>query len=401
MNRRREAPPIPLWIIYTSCALILSGVQVVLPSLPAIQDRLGLGNAEVSLLITMYVVPSVLAAVPLSVAADRVGRRPILVAALAGFGLGGVYLLFRHSFVDLLAVRALQGICFAPVIPLGITLIGDHLSGPVQVAAQGKRVMSMNAANAALPVAGGALAALTWWAPFAIQALTLPLAMAAFRLLPADPARPQRAGVSSILRNTMERPLLPIHATAFLRFFLRYGLLTYLPILLAQQLNLTAYPIGLVLGAAAMAGTLGAAVTSRLSVRRSPAMLLAGGLAGISAGFLGIAATGWLPAVVGAVIVYGFADGVFTVVHASVLTESVPATVRASMVGVTGGMKNLGQAIGPSAMALLALVAPLGAAFAAFGGVSLLSVGVTRLVRLNPGNQATPIDPLDNHEVSD
>jgi len=372
----------PLWLVYASSALILSGIQAMLPVLPALQQELDLSDSQVSLLITVYVLPSALFAIPITATADRVGRRPILVWALAIFGLGGGYLVFRHTFAELLVVRAIQGLCFAPVIPLGITLIGDHLSGPSQVSAQSKRVVAMNIGNAFLPAASGIVGTVAWYAPFAIQTFTLPLALAAFRQLPGKQATAAYTQVTirSALRTTLKKRLLPIHATALLRFFFRYALLTYLPILLAQRFGSSTTTIGLVLGATAAAGTVGAGSAARLATRIPLITLLTAGFLGIGVGLVGVATAAILAPVIMATVVYGLSDGVFTVVHASLLTEAVPRKARASMVGVTGGMKNVGQLLGPSFVGLVLLLVPLGAAFAVLGAMSLASMSLARVI---------------------
>ena len=129
----------PVWLTILASGVILTGIQPILPALPEMQRELGLSDSEISLVTSMYFLPSVLLAFPTGLLADRFGRRSVFVVSLVVFGLCGLALSFTRSFAAICAVRALQGSAFAAVHPLSITMIGDARSGAEQVTVARKK----------------------------------------------------------------------------------------------------------------------------------------------------------------------------------------------------------------------------------------------------------------------
>ena len=155
------------WMAHLGGMAVLSGVQLISPALPAMAERFALSQSELSLVISVYLIPATLASVPAGLLADRIGRRWVFGGGLCLFGLASLFLPLaaQYSFGALLVMRFLQGLGFAPAFPLTITILGDLYKGPALVSAQGRRAVMMHVADGGYPILGGILVGLSWLAP--------------------------------------------------------------------------------------------------------------------------------------------------------------------------------------------------------------------------------------------
>ncbi len=360
-------------VVIAAPIVVLSGMQLMLPVLPVMQTALGLSDSEISLVSSAYLLPGVLMAIPAGIIGDRFGRRVIFGWSLILFGSGGTWLLMSHDFVTILVVRLFQGVAFAAILPLAITMIGELWATHGQLRNQGMRVIGMNAGNVGWPIIGGIVAASAWYAVFAFQILAIPIGVAALRLLPRDTPN-RRAGPGSHRHGLFEvmrtRQALIVEGTAFLRFLLRFGFLTYGPILLVSRQNLSALSTGLLLGASALCATITAAVTGRLAGWVPPSRLMATSGVGMAVGLVLLAVGGY--GSLAGPLIYGLADGVFAVTHSGFMTQAAPRSARATFVATTGAIKNVGKFLAPSLMVGLLLVMSLNVAFVALALLALM-----------------------------
>lgn len=355
---------------------ILTGVQAILPTLPLLQQALGLSAAQVSFVMSAYLLPSVVLAIPAGLLVDRIGRREVYAAALTVFGLAAIPQLDEPSFLLLITMRMVQGAAFAAVLPLTITLIADVRHGAEHVSAQGLRSVVLSGADALLPALGGLLAGVAWSAPFALQLTCLPVALLAWVWLPpgersAPSPRPYRADIGGVLR---EPGIAALQLLGMVRMFLKFAVLTYFPLLAAATLELPPAAVGALLAASALAGTAASALSGRI-VRGVGAYLplvaallvTAGALAGISVG-RGVVL------VAGALLAWGAADGLLGVLQGSLAADAAPAAVRGGFIAVTGTARNLGKFLAPLAMGGLVALVPISTAFLLLGAVAGLAV---------------------------
>lgn len=97
-------------------ALALGGFVTILTEalpaglLPQMSAGLGVSEALVGQLVTAYALGSLLAAIPLTLATQGVNRRPLLLAAIAGFALANTVTALSSSFALTLVARFLAGI---------------------------------------------------------------------------------------------------------------------------------------------------------------------------------------------------------------------------------------------------------------------------------------------------
>jgi MFS family permease len=363
-----------LLLSHAGGVMSLAGLQAAIPGLPLVQDALDLSDSQTALIVSAYLLPSVVFAVPAGFLADRFGRRVLFVGAFTLFGLAGAATLLADSFSALLLTRMVQGAAFAAVLPLSITMLGDVVSGARQVRQQGLRAILIAAGDMLWPLIGGALAVLSWSAPFASSILALPLAALAWRWLDAAPAQmPKPVTLRQLGATLATRIGLAVQAAGFLRFLFKYALFVLTPLLLHQRGFSTLF-ISAVLAASA-AAAMGAAALCPVALRWVPASaLLRAGLVVFAGAFFVVPAVGEPVLIVAALLAFGLAEGTFSVLSNSMLLASVDDVRRATFVSVAGAIKNSGKFLAPTVLSLMVLAMSLESAFVAVGCTALAAV---------------------------
>ena len=138
------------------------GAQGISPALPEVQKHFDISNSQVGLITAAYMLPGVLMAIPLGWAADRWGRRVVFGWTALLYGAAGAAQALSPSFDTLLLLRVVQGIGYAGLMPLSVTLIADAFTSAEQVKAQASRQVSLALSEFVLPIVGATLAAVSW-----------------------------------------------------------------------------------------------------------------------------------------------------------------------------------------------------------------------------------------------
>lgn len=115
------------------------GTAVLSPVLDLLIEPFGTSTANIGLMISFFTAPPILVIPIAGLLADRYGRKPIIVASLALFGVAGSAIALTTNFHLVLALRLLQGMGFGGLTPLLITSIGDFYTGSEEVTAHGIR----------------------------------------------------------------------------------------------------------------------------------------------------------------------------------------------------------------------------------------------------------------------
>jgi len=153
------------------------GVAPLSPILDALTQPYGVSETRVGLMLSAYAAPGILF-IPLArVQADRYGRRPVMIAGLLVFGAAGSALALTPDFGYALGLRFLQGIGYAAIIPVSITVVGDLYAGTTETTAQGLRFSFTGLSQTVFPPVTGLLVLVGWQYPFAIYLLSFPVAL--------------------------------------------------------------------------------------------------------------------------------------------------------------------------------------------------------------------------------
>ena len=378
--------------VLASTLLAPLGVPLVAPALPVVRDVFGLTDAEASLLVSAYFVVGILVSPFVGLLADRVGRKRVLVPALAVFSLSGLAGYAAPDYAALLALRAVQGTAAAALFVTTVTIIGDAFEGTRRNAVLGANVAALSVGAAVFPVLGGALVAVSWNTPFLAYALGLPVALFAHLALeePAREAADVRSSNARDARNardatdaataagdersptptaeghrvgylrgaaaTLTLGTLALLGTAFLTEFLLFGtLVTALPFLLTATYGLTPLAVGLTLTAAEAGSVVAAAASGRLARTLSNGWLVTLGFACYGAALIGVYLAPSPAFVALAVAVFGAGLGVSMPAVDAAVSERVPAAYRAGLLGLRNSTTFLGRASGPVAFTAAAV----------------------------------------------
>ena len=153
------------------------GTALLSPVLDSLVDPFGTSATQVGLMMSFFTAPPIVV-IPLAGAlADRVGRKPIIVGSLLLFGAAGTAIAFTTEFTVVLGLRLLQGAAFGGLTPVIITSIGDLYGGTREATAQGLRFTGSGVAQTVFPLVAGVLVGVGWQFPFAIYALSFPIAV--------------------------------------------------------------------------------------------------------------------------------------------------------------------------------------------------------------------------------
>lgn len=370
---RPERQPVAL-IIYAVSTLTLLGASGISPVLPVLMGALELTEPQAGLVMTVYTLPVIFVVPVVGWLADRVGRRPPLVVGLFVFGLAGALVFFTTDFRTILALRLVQGIGYSAVSPLTITLLGDLFADDAEAGAQGLRVVSVNLGGFVFPIVTGALAALAWNVPFLLFLLAVPAGLLVLWRLPEvaprtdgdEEVRPEGTHARAVLQAVGKPIIAGTLALGFTRFFMTYGVFTFLPLLITDH-GIGVGTVGVVIGSISGVKVL-VASQSRRSFNLGPAgIVMAGALLASGVMVATFAAAGTLVAFLLIAGVYGLSEGVIAPLQKSALTQNAGGSVRASVISVNAVLKNTGKTAAPVVLGVVISARGLGEAFLSLG----------------------------------
>jgi len=283
-----ENPPTQSWkrnlyVIWVAELVAIAGFSVALPFLPYYVQELGVtdpGQVEIwsALLFTSQAITMAIFAPIWGSLADRYGRKPMVVRAM----FGGAVLLSAMGFVrnvqQLAILRALQG-CVTGTVPAATTLVASSVPRRRSGYALGLLQVAIYSGASVGPLLGGLVAdALGYRAAFWVTATLLFVASLCVFFLVEERVEPSRKkedspsggfrqGLALVLRS---RALLIMFGT---RIVTNFGLRIMGPMLplFVQSLmpgqERVASVTGLITGAQAATGALGAVVMGRVGDR--------------------------------------------------------------------------------------------------------------------------------------
>ncbi|HEH9395052.1 TPA: MFS transporter [Aeromonas salmonicida] len=356
-------------------ALALAGFVTILTEalpaglLPQISAGLGISEALAGQFVTLYAIGSLMAAIPLTAATQGFRRRPLLLAALAGFVIANTFTTFSSSYALTMVARFLAGVSagllWALLAGYAARMVPEHQKGrAIAIAMVGTPL----ALSLGVP-AGTFLGNLVGWRMcFGIMSLLALVLMIWVRVKVPDFAG-QAAGKRFTLRHVFSLPGMRSVLFVVLAFVLAHNILyTYIaPFLTTAGMAERTDLVLLVFGIASL---LGIWIIGVLIDRYLRVLTLTGTtLFGLSALALGVA--GDVPAVVyAAVAAWGLAfGGAATLFQTAIVkTAGDAADVAQSMLvtawnmaiaggGIIGGilLDRLGvAAFSPALMVLLA-----------------------------------------------
>lgn len=159
--------------LYVPSFFIFLGMSLVSPILPIYARSYGVSYALASLAISMYAIGRFIADIPTGIAADRFGRKPIMVLGTILLTVTSFLNALASSFWEFLSYRLIQGVGSSMWMTGRTALLADMLKPEERGRVMGYFQAFMLIGSSAGPTIGGIVAAI--WdlrAPFYFYALT-------------------------------------------------------------------------------------------------------------------------------------------------------------------------------------------------------------------------------------
>lgn len=373
-----------MFTLISLTALSTLTLNMFLPSLVNMARDFDTDYAFISISVSGYLAVTAFLQILIGPLSDRVGRRPVMIAALAIFVLASVGCLLATDLRLFLFFRMLQGVAIAGSV-LAPAIVRDTHSAQGAAGKLGYIAMAMAVVPMLGPVAGGVLDTLFGWrSAFAVFTF---LGFALLVLVWLDLGETRAAPNKSRDRPFAAQVKL-LKSGRLLGYSLCmafstggfYIFLTGAPLVGRAVFSTSAATLGFYIGSITAGFFLGSFLAGRLAPGRSLAgMMVAGRIvacAGLSAGIV-LAAMGYVHEVTffGATIFVGIGNGI-TMPSSSAGAMSINPELAASAAGIAGAMVvGLGAiltavtgmivAASPTTITLLALM--LASSFAGLG----------------------------------
>jgi DHA1 family bicyclomycin/chloramphenicol resistance-like MFS transporter len=118
-----------LWMMAMLMALNAFGIDAILPALDALAADLSVSGNDRQFVIGVYLLTGGLGSLVPGALADRFGRRPILLGAVAVYIVLSILSAVAPSYDALIAIRAVQGFFAAGIVALPPAIIRDRVGG--------------------------------------------------------------------------------------------------------------------------------------------------------------------------------------------------------------------------------------------------------------------------------
>jgi MFS family permease len=357
-----------------ACAFYLS-FYLLLPTLPLYARDLGIPESRIGLIIGFFALSSMIVKPVAGWAADRYGRRPLMLVGAALFLASSLLYPWSRSVAALLVVRLLHGAGMG-LYPTGsAATVADIAPAARRGEAMGLWGAAASIALATGPLAGVEISTRLGFPP--LFGLSAVIALGALIMVPAiRETLPARTTAPFTLESLMSGAVLHPCLVVFC-LMATYGLqVSFLPIhAQAQGTNPGLFFLVLALVVALVRGAAG-----RLSDRvgRAPVAAAGLGLTTASLAVLAMAGGPWPLALAG--LLYGLGFGAAQPVLMAWAVDLVPAVDRGRAMGTFYAALELGISVGAIGSGYMAARMGFPAVFAAGAALSLAgaAIAVTR-----------------------
>jgi MFS transporter, DHA1 family, multidrug resistance protein len=390
----REALPAQtrrvLFLLAASIALMMTGYGIVLPVFAKRLGELGSGVAALGLMSMGFAFAQFLLSPFLGTFADRFGRKPLILLALAGEVIANSAFVLAPSTGWYIAIRLFQGAITAGLLPAVLGVVADVVPEQQRARWTGIVMGSYGAGFIFGPAIGGFL--FDHWgfaAPFAVSAALALIALSlAFVLVPetrsalAGAQQQPSVGLQGSLAS-LPRPLSLFTVLLLLDFIATFGFAFIEPQMmfyLYNHLLLTPTQLGIIVGGYGLAMLIGQAGLGQLSDRygRKPLIVLGLLLSGtFYPGLIFLQQFGWLFVVA---VVSGIGGALVSPALSAAYLDIAAPEHRSQVMGIREASVALGGVIGPLLVAVVSLWMPPQGIFAIAGGVTLGAVLLAVLV---------------------
>ncbi|OOC05619.1 MFS transporter [Amycolatopsis azurea] len=296
--------------VLAAAALTIMAAAVIAPSLPAMKTVFA-GTPGAGLLVKLALTVTSLAiaiSAPFSgLAADRLGRRPLLVTGLVLYAISGTAGFFVDDLYLLLVTRAVLGLAVGGIMTAVSTLITDWFSGQSRASFLGLQQAFASLGGVVFLPLAGVLAATDWHAPFWIYSASAIVAVFAIVSL-REPRRSVPAPASDGGKTALPGHILGVYVLALVATLVFYMAPTQLPFLL-EGFGSGPAVIGAVVAGSTLTSVAGALAFPRLRRRLSSTAITTLSVALLGAGWLLVGTADTVVQVLAGLLVGGLGVG--------------------------------------------------------------------------------------------
>jgi DHA1 family multidrug resistance protein-like MFS transporter len=180
-------------ILSFTLVVVMLGYGIIMPILPFYVEALGASGWEMGLLTASSAFMQMIFAPIWGSLSDRVGRKPVLLIGIFGYGLTMLLFGLATSLWMLFVARGLNGVLSSATMPTSMAYISDHSTEKERGGRMGQLGAAMGIGMILGPALGGSLASFSLSTPFfAASAMCIVALLLVWRVLPESLAPEQR-----------------------------------------------------------------------------------------------------------------------------------------------------------------------------------------------------------------
>jgi DHA1 family tetracycline resistance protein-like MFS transporter len=385
---------------------MMTGYGIVMPVFAKRLGEFGSGVEALGFMTMAFAIAQFLLAPFMGTLADRFGRRPLILVALAGVVIANLAYLLVESTGAYIAVRFFQGAITAGLLPAAMGVVGDIM--PEQQRAQWVGILmgSYSAGFIFGPALGGFL--YDHWgfaAPFSLSA-----GLALLGLLSAIWMVPETRFIAAQPQATSQRPTLPkpdllaslprplyLLATLLLLDFVTVFAFAFMEpqmvFYLYDELGFSTTQFGLIVGGYGLAMVAGQTILGRLSDRFGRRPLIALGFSLNLLFYLGMTLVHDFGLMFVVAVVAGLGGSLLAPALSAFYLDITTEAHRSRVMGLKESSAALGGVVGPLLVAVASWWLSAQSIFMASAVVTAAAVGLTLLVLRTQRQPAMPAVP--------
>ena len=390
-------------LLAASVALMMTGFGIIFPIFAKRLGEFGSGVGALGIMTMSFALAQLLVAPLAGAAADRIGRKPIILVALVGFAVANIGFLFASSTWALVAVRAVEGAVTAGLMPATMGVVADIIPEERRAHWVGTVMASLGFGFIFGPVAGGLLYdAWGFEAPFIVSAALGAVAfIAALALVPEtrtshvrrrEALEQRREAQAKADRKPSIWESIPTPAYIFAMLLILDFMLSASFAFVEPQMVFYFYDdlgwsptrFGIVAGAYGSTMVIGQAVVGRTSDKfgRKPIIII--GFILFAGFFFGIAFLRSFPLLIAVAVVAGLGEAMIMPALSAFYLDITSAQHRSAVMGIKSSAASMGGVVGPLALAAVSAVLMPRAIFVSAAIATLVATVAAAIVLREP-----------------